>query len=284
MNNLCKSFLPSGRLNGLSCLLTFGPHKLWRSKLKLGCPVLEGASRRRRPFSVKADTDSHHASHDSLRPWTSSIGETIKDSGHKRHLQIVLFSPQIAGNTGSIARTCAAASVGLHLIEPLGFQIDDAKLKRAGLDYWPFVFVKVHNSWSEFMHFFKQQEGEKRLVAYTKRGTCLYTEKEYKPGDWLVFGSETKGLSSEALDDCADELSYGGGKVRIPMLDTYVRSLNLAVSVGIGIYEALRQLNVLENLSGERTDSQLDILDDLSQDVLDDNKLDAEPLLHAVES
>ncbi|KAH7422471.1 hypothetical protein KP509_12G010300 [Ceratopteris richardii] len=104
------------------------------------------------------------------------------------------------------------------------------------------------------MNYFKQQDGEKRLVAFTKRGTCLHTDKEYKSGDWLVFGSETTGLSAEALEDCGDETNYGGGKVRIPMLDTYVRCLNLSVSVGIGVYEALRQLNVLRNLYNETHD------------------------------
>lgn len=224
-----------------------------------------------RRLCVSASQDSEPAPQDNLRPWISKIGEIVKDSNTKKHLQVVLFSPQIAGNTGSIARTCAAASVGLHLVEPLGFKIDDAKLKRAGLDYWPFVVVKVHESWSGFMDYFKQQEGEKRLVAFTKRGTCLYTAKEYKPGDWLVFGSETSGLSSEALEDCADERNYGGGKVRIPMVGTYVRSLNLAVSAGIGIYEALRQLNVLENLSGEKGDHQMDLLDDMEE--IDDGEL-----------
>jgi tRNA(Leu) C34 or U34 (ribose-2'-O)-methylase TrmL len=81
-------------------------------------------------------------------------------------------------------------------------------------------------------------------------------EKKYKPGDWLVFGAETTGLSPEALEDCGNEQKYGGGKVRIPMVDTYVRSLNLAVSVGIGVYEALRQLNVLENMSSQKSDVQ----------------------------
>eukprot|EP00250_Pteridium_aquilinum_P028319 c36941_g1_i1 orf=361-1206(-) len=280
MSILCKPRLPSVRLGGFCCYLACSPHKPWTHKLTLPPPILQGVGRQRF-FCITAQSDnSHHASHNALRDWTSSIGETIKESKHTRHLQIVLFSPQIAGNTGSIARTCAAASVGLHLIEPLGFQIDDAKLKRAGLDYWPFVFVKVHASWSEFMQFFKQQEGEKRLVAFTKRGTCLYTEKEYKAGDWLVFGSETSGLSAEALEDCADELNHGGGKVRIPMLDTYVRSLNLSVSVGIGVYEALRQLNVLRNLFNETNDS---LLEDCSEEMSDDKEVDRECLLSAVE-
>ncbi|KAH9302588.1 hypothetical protein KI387_014171 [Taxus chinensis] len=174
--------------------------------------------------------------------WTSRVGAEINKSSNDRLLQVVLYSPQIPGNTGCIARTCAASAVGLHLVEPLGFQIDDTKLKRAGLDYWPYVVVKVHSSWGEFIEYFKQQEGEKRLLAFTKKGTSLHTDIGYKSGDWLVFGSEPSGLSAEALDDCTNEI-YGGGTVRIPILETYVRCLNLSVSVGIAIYEASRQLN-----------------------------------------
>ncbi|KAM6590348.1 hypothetical protein CsatA_012953 [Cannabis sativa] len=161
---------------------------------------------------------------------------------HYNILQVVLVSPQIPGNTGCIARTCAASAVGLHLVGPLGFQIDDAKLKRAGLDYWPFVVVKVHNSWEEFKLYFSQQAGEKRLLAFTKRGTNLHSEISYRRGDYLIFGSETRGLPNEALQDCKSE-EFGGGTVKIPMVETYVRCLNLSVSVGIALYEASRQLN-----------------------------------------
>ncbi|GER45191.1 tRNA/rRNA methyltransferase [Striga asiatica] len=143
---------------------------------------------------------------------------------NKEFLQVVLVSPQIPGNTGCIARTCAASNVKLHLVEPLGFQVDDAKLKRAGLDYWPYVVVKVHRSWSEFRDYFMKQEFK------------------YRAGDWLVFGSETSGLPPEALTDCKGEL-LGGGTIRIPMVETYVRCLNLSVSAGIALYEASRQLD-----------------------------------------
>ncbi|XP_020592854.1 uncharacterized protein LOC110033268 isoform X2 [Phalaenopsis equestris] len=157
-------------------------------------------------------------------------------------LQVVLVSPQIPGNTGCIARTCAASAVGLHLVEPLGYKIDDTKLKRAGLDYWPYVVVKVHGSWTEFREYFWQQEGEKRLLAFTKKGTNIHSDFSYRRGDWLVFGSETCGLPPETLQDCNRE-GMGGGTIRIPMVDTYVRCLNLSVSVGISLYEAARQLN-----------------------------------------
>eukprot|EP01018_Ginkgo_biloba_P032899 Gb_28855 [translate_table: standard] len=193
-----------------------------------------------------------------LKPWTSRVGEVVNQYSYDRLLQVVLFSPQIPGNTGCIARTCAATAVGLHLVEPLGFQIDDTKLKRAGLDYWPYVVVKIHSSWVEFMDYFKQQEGEKRLLAFTKRGTTLHTDKAYKPGDWLVFGSEISGLSPEALNDCTNE-SYGGGTIRIPMVETYVRCLNLSVSVGVAVYEASRQLGYeqLDNVSSTFDDNEV---------------------------
>ncbi|XP_027159950.1 uncharacterized protein LOC113761251 [Coffea eugenioides] len=172
----------------------------------------------------------------------SGAGEAVNEVSQNRLLQVVLVSPQIPGNTGCIARTCAASAVGLHLIEPLGFQVDDTKLKRARLDYWLYVVVKVHGSWGEFRYYFSQQTGEKRLLAFTKRGAIVHSEVSYRKGDWLVFGSETSGLPPEGLLDCKTE-PQGGGAIRIPMVETYVRCLNLSVSVGIALYEASRQLN-----------------------------------------
>ncbi|XP_078432981.1 tRNA (cytidine(34)-2'-O)-methyltransferase [Wolffia australiana] len=166
--------------------------------------------------------------------------EAPAESSHL--LQVVLVSPQIAGNTGCIARTCAASAVGLHLVEPLGYKVDDTKLKRAGLDYWPYVVVKIHSSWNEFMEYFQKQEGDKRLLAFTKRGKDIHSDFNYRTGDWLVFGSETSGLPVEALKDCSEGIS-GGGTIRIPMVETHVRCLNLSVSVGIALYEASRQLD-----------------------------------------
>ncbi|TKY49562.1 putative tRNA (cytidine(34)-2'-O)-methyltransferase [Spatholobus suberectus] len=170
------------------------------------------------------------------------VGKAVNEASRSKILQVVLVSPQIPGNTGCIARTCAASAVGLHLVGPLGFQVDDTKLKRAGLDYWPYVVVKVHDSWEDFRDYFRQQEGEKRLLAFTKRGTKIHSEFSYRKGDYLLFGSETSGLPPEALLDCKTE-PFGGGTIRIPMVETYVRCLNLSVSVGIALYEASRQLN-----------------------------------------
>ncbi|KAG8486466.1 hypothetical protein CXB51_019762 [Gossypium anomalum] len=163
-------------------------------------------------------------------------------------LQVVLVSPQIPGNAGCIARTCAASAVALHLVGPLGFKVDDTKLKRAGLDYWPYppvfvyVVVRIHGSWAEFQNYFKQQEGDKRLLAFTKRGTAVHSDFSYRKGDYLIFGSETCGLPPDVLLGCKSE-TFGGGTIRIPMVETYVRCLNLSVSVGIAVYEASRQLN-----------------------------------------
>nr|XP_010324337.1 uncharacterized protein LOC101265962 isoform X2 [Solanum lycopersicum] len=111
-------------------------------------------------------------------------------------LQVVLVSPQIPGNTGSIARTCAASAVGLHLVEPLGFPIDNTKLKRAGLDYWPYVVVKVHRSWDEFREYFMGQAGEKRLLAFTKRGIATHSVGEVGGGRHQGNSNRTRNRTS----------------------------------------------------------------------------------------
>ncbi|KAK1307158.1 hypothetical protein QJS10_CPA10g01740 [Acorus calamus] len=111
----------------------------------------------------------------SVKTRSNGVAEAANNGACQKHLQVVLVSPQIPGNTGTIARTCAASAVGLHLIEPLGFQVDDAKLKRAGLDYWPYVVVKIHSSWMDFREYFMQQEGDKRLLAFTKRGRTIHS-------------------------------------------------------------------------------------------------------------
>ncbi|CAL5340544.1 unnamed protein product [Camellia sinensis] len=177
----------------------------------------------------------------------NGVGEALGEASPNKLLQVVLVSPQefscpwqIPGNTGCIARTCAASAVGLHLVGPLGFQVDDAKLKRAGLDYWP--------------------DGEKRLLAFTKRGTTIHSDFSYRRGDWLVFGSETSGLPPEVVLDCKGEeaFGFGGGTIQIPMVETYVRCLNLSVSVGIALYEASRQLNYEQLLKSSPSQTCMD--------------------------
>uniref|UniRef100_A0A804LT89 tRNA/rRNA methyltransferase SpoU type domain-containing protein n=1 Tax=Zea mays TaxID=4577 RepID=A0A804LT89_MAIZE len=103
------------------------------------------------------------------------VGSGVEVARARRMLHVVLVSPLIPGNTGSIARTCAASAVGLHLVGPLGYKVDDTKLKRAGLDYWPYVVVKIHDSWDHFCDYFMKQEGDKRLLAFTKRGTHIHS-------------------------------------------------------------------------------------------------------------
>jgi len=147
-------------------------------------------------------------------------------------MHVVLFNPEIPPNTGSIARLCAATLSPLHLIEPLGFEIDDKHLKRAGLDYWEFVDLRVHASWDDFL----KQSGAENLLYFSKRATRSYTQARYQEDDYLVFGPETRGLPQQLLD-LNEEHSY-----RIPMMGEGVRSLNLSNAVSIVLYEALRQL------------------------------------------
>lgn len=150
--------------------------------------------------------------------------------------RIVLVYPQIPPNTGNIARTCAATGVELHLVEPLGFELSDRHLKRAGLDYWPSVNLHVHPSFDRFLE--HQAELGGRLLGFSTSGQLSYVETTFDDNDWLLFGSETHGLPREILTGCHQTLY-------IPMLQPQVRSLNLSVSVSIGLFEALRQTGKL---------------------------------------
>ena len=147
-------------------------------------------------------------------------------------MQVVLYQPEIPPNTGSIARLCAATLTPLHLIEPLGFSIDDKHLKRAGLDYWEFVDLHVHRSWQHFLDAAAPQQ----LLFFSKRATQSYSARPYSDNDFLVFGPETRGLPQEFIDRDPERA------LRIPMLGTGVRSLNLSNAVAIALYEGLRQL------------------------------------------
>ncbi|WOD41941.1 tRNA (cytidine(34)-2'-O)-methyltransferase [Nodosilinea sp. E11] len=149
---------------------------------------------------------------------------------------IVLVNPQIPPNTGNIARTCAATATPLHLVAPIGFDLSDRALKRAGLDYWPHVDLTLHPDWETFHH--QQRLSGGRTIGFSTSGRCSYTDLTYHPNDWLLFGSETEGLPKAVLAAC-DETAY------IPMNRTVVRSLNLSVSAAIGLFEALRQLGTL---------------------------------------
>jgi tRNA (cytidine/uridine-2'-O-)-methyltransferase len=147
-------------------------------------------------------------------------------------LHVVLVEPEIPPNTGSIARLCAANALRLHLVGPLGFTIDDRQLKRAGLDYWPFVDVHLYPNWDEF----DATAPPSRRLLYSARAERSYLEVRHRPDDWLLFGGESRGLPRPLLD--ANRSSTFG----IPMATSNVRSLNLSNAVSIVAYEALRQL------------------------------------------
>lgn len=145
-------------------------------------------------------------------------------------MHIVLVNLEIPQNTGNIARTCAATGAELHLIEPLGFKIEDKYLKRAGLDYWNLMTLHIHKSWADFCAAYP----EARLHFATTKAPRSYVEVQYGMEDFLVFGRETKGLPEELL------AAEYGKCIRIPMREQ-ARSLNLSNSVAIVLYEALRQ-------------------------------------------
>ncbi len=144
---------------------------------------------------------------------------------------IVLVEPEIPPNTGSIARLCGATNSILHLVHPLGFSTDDKYLKRAGLDYWQHVKI-VH--WQNLDAFLEKQE-EKCLCFFTTKNTRSYTTANYKPGDFLLFGKETKGISIDILNLYHDKC------YTLPMPNPNIRSLNLAMTAGVVLYEAIRQ-------------------------------------------
>lgn len=152
--------------------------------------------------------------------------------GGKPILQVVLYQPEIPQNTGNIARTCAATHTPLHLVEPLGFRITDRGLKRAGLDYWPHVRLKVHPDLESLC----REIGDRRWIYFSAHADRRYCDFRFQPGDCLFFGSESFGLPNDLL------VSRPGFVINIPINRARVRSLNLATSVGIALFEALRQL------------------------------------------
>jgi tRNA (cytidine/uridine-2'-O-)-methyltransferase len=147
-------------------------------------------------------------------------------------LNVVLVEPEIPPNTGNVARLCAATGTTLHLIEPLGFKLDDAQLKRAGLDYWQ--HLQWHR-WPDWPAFQKQLAPAARLWLIESKGPRPYAEARFQAGDYLVFGRETAGLPPALV------AQYPDTWLRIPMFDANVRSLNLSNCVALVLYEALRQ-------------------------------------------
>lgn len=146
-------------------------------------------------------------------------------------MNVVLFEPEIAANAGNVARLCAATGAALHLIRPLGFFLHDKHLRRAGLDYWEYVDLKVHDSWDDFM---TAIDGKGAIYLVETGGDQIYTEPTYGPDDYFVFGSETSGLPEGLLKQWQQNI------ITIPQKN--VRSLNLANTVAIVVYEAWRQL------------------------------------------
>ncbi len=148
-------------------------------------------------------------------------------------MRIVLFEPEIPPNTGNIARLCAATKIPLHLIEPLGFKIDNKHLKRAGLDYWPHVDVMVHPNFEDFV----EKVAPSRLIMASAKAEESHTHFQFQPDDAIVLGPETRGLPPEILQQSPHA-------VRIPIWGE-VRSLNLSTATGILLYEALRQTDLI---------------------------------------
>ena len=155
-------------------------------------------------------------------------------------MQIVLFEPEIPPNTGNIARLCAATDTTLNLIEPLGFKLEDRYLKRAGLDYWPNVRLRVWPDWAAFAA--QGQQGARLVLTSAKKGQVSAPAHQFafEPDDCLVFGPETRGLPQEILD-------LSPHRIRIPMIEGRVRSLNLSTSAGIVLYMALACTGLMED-------------------------------------
>ena len=146
-------------------------------------------------------------------------------------LNIVLVEPEIPQNAGNIARTCAVTGAKLHMVRPLGFEVSDKHLKRAGLDYWNLLDIFYYDSIEEVME--KHYNG-KNFHFFSTKAKCIHSDAKYNDGDFLVFGKETKGLPEDILYQNRETC------VRIPMRDT-IRSLNLSNSVAIAVYEIIRQ-------------------------------------------
>lgn len=145
-------------------------------------------------------------------------------------INIVLHEPEIPANTGNIGRTCVAAGVKLHLIEPLGFRLDEKSLKRAGMDYWNELDVTTYIDYDDFL----ERNPKARIYMATTKASKIYTEVRYEPDCYIMFGKESAGIPEDILVNHKDEC------VRIPMVGD-IRSLNLGNSVAVVLYEALRQ-------------------------------------------
>lgn len=162
---------------------------------------------------------------------TDGAGKRSRRRGVGAVLNVVLVCPEIHQNTGNIARTCAATGARLHLVRPLGFEITDKHLRRAGLDYWYLLEVQLYDSLEDFM----ERHGEDRLWLLSTKAPRSYTQAAFRDGDYLLFGPESRGLPEPFLEEHRERC------LKIPMVGE-ARSLNLSNAAAITLYEALRQL------------------------------------------
>ena len=160
-------------------------------------------------------------------------------------LHVVLYQPEIPPNTGNIGRTCVAIGAKLWLVKPLGFQINEKELRRAGLDYWPFLEWETVENWDELAQRLAAPIAQRRIWLLTKRGEISYTAAEFQRGDILLFGCETSGLPDELTT------AYSDRTLRIPTRPQ-VRSLNLSSAAALVMYEAVRQLGAAEVFQNEQ--------------------------------
>lgn len=146
------------------------------------------------------------------------------------NFNIVLYEPEIPQNTGNIARTCVLTDSKLHLIKPLGFELDEKHLRRAGLDYWKYLDLEVHESYEDFM----KKYGDQKIYLSSTHGSEYYDEVHFKQGDFIMFGRESSGVP--------ENVHNAHENIRVPMIKSSDRSLNLSNTVAIAIYEGLRQI------------------------------------------
>jgi tRNA (cytidine/uridine-2'-O-)-methyltransferase len=169
-------------------------------------------------------------------------------------VHVVLFQPQIPPNTGNVGRLCAVTGSRLHLIHPLGFRITDRHLKRSGMDYWRELDVHHHADWPSFR---AAPAVPRRLWLFTTQASRSFWEVKFAPGDGLLFGNETSGAPSWLHDEIGD-----AARVRIPQFNPRLRSLNLSTSVGVAVYEALRQIRAQDTPGPDVSSAGTDALDE----------------------
>jgi tRNA (cytidine/uridine-2'-O-)-methyltransferase len=156
--------------------------------------------------------------------------------------KIVLVAPEIPGNTGSIGRTAVALDLELILIKPLAFDIDEKAVRRAGLDYWKYVNLKIYDNFREFLD--REKPSREKMFFFSKTADKTHFEATFSKDCYLIFGSETKGLATQILDDYSESL------VSLPMYSEHIRSLNLSNAATAAAYEALRQISFSQESKG----------------------------------